>query len=135
MVAALGVAVQRVGVILPQLIVESAAAEERAALFVGVFPLHLPEQEDAELRPEMETAEVIVAQPGSVALQPVEQQNARELPLTMRAISRSKLSNGVTSGENGFPPDIPRAVTAMPSGLPADSRRMAVSSPSVASTP
>ena len=39
-VAAPGVAVQRVGIILLQLVVEPAPAEQGLALFLGIFPLH-----------------------------------------------------------------------------------------------
>ena len=60
MVAAAGVAFQGVGVVLLQLVVEPAAAEQRAALFLCVFPLHLPEKKSSETRPEVEALAVVV---------------------------------------------------------------------------
>ena len=44
-----GVALQRMALILFQLVVEAAAAQNGAALFLAVFPVHLPQQKGAEL--------------------------------------------------------------------------------------
>ncbi len=72
MVAAPGVAVQRVGVVLLQLVIKPAPAEQRPALFLGIFPLHLPEQKGAELGPEAEVPHIIAAERGGAAQQPVQ---------------------------------------------------------------
>ena len=61
MVTAAGVAFQGVGVVLLQLIVQPAPAEERFALFLGILPFHLPEEKSSETRPEVEALAVVVA--------------------------------------------------------------------------
>ena len=60
MVTAAGVAFQGVGVVLLQLIVQPAPAEERFALFLGILPFHLPEEKSSETRPEVEALAVVV---------------------------------------------------------------------------
>ena len=65
-----GVALQRMAVILFQLVVEAAAAQNGAALFLAVFPVHLPQQKSAELRPEPEPLHIIGAQHGGIVLEP-----------------------------------------------------------------
>ena len=60
MVAAVGVAFQGVGVVLLQLIVQPAPAEERFALFLGILLVHLPEEKSSETRPEAEALAVVV---------------------------------------------------------------------------
>ena len=72
MVTAAGVAFQGVGVVLLQLVVEPAAAEQRAALFLCVFPLHLPEKELPEAGPEVIVLAVVAAEHGGIAQQPVQ---------------------------------------------------------------
>ena len=80
-VAALGVALQRVGVVLVQLVVQSAPVEQRAAFLLAVFPGHLPEEERAELGPEAEalaagrTGRAVKAEHGGIALEPVQQRS------------------------------------------------------------
>ena len=73
MVAALGIAFQRMGKIFLQFIVHTAPDKERPLLFLRVFPIHLPEQKRPEFRPEMKTLDIVVAEHGRVALQPVQQ--------------------------------------------------------------
>ena len=72
MVAAAGVAFQSVGVVLLQLVVQPAPAEERFALFLGILPFHLPEEKSSETRPEVEALAVVVAQHSGVSKKPVQ---------------------------------------------------------------
>ena len=72
MVAAAGVAVQRAGEVLLQLIVQPAPAEERFALFLGILPIHLPAEKSSEPRPEVEALAVVVAQHSGVSKKPVQ---------------------------------------------------------------
>ena len=72
MVTAAGVAFQCVGVVLLQLIVQPAPAEERFALFLGILPFHLPEEKSSETRPEVEALAVVVAQHSGVSKKPVQ---------------------------------------------------------------
>ena len=73
MVPAPGVALQRVGEILFQFVVQPAPAEQGPALFLGVLPVQLPQQENAELRPEADALHAVVPEHGGVALEPVQQ--------------------------------------------------------------
>ena len=70
MVTAAGVAFQGVGVVLLQLIVQPAPAEERFALFLGILPFHLPAEKSSEPRPEVEALAVVVAQHSGVSKKP-----------------------------------------------------------------
>ena len=72
MVTAAGVAFQGVGVVLLQLIVQPAPADERFALFLGILPFHLPKEKSPETRPEVEALAVFVAQHSSVSKNPVQ---------------------------------------------------------------
>ena len=72
MVTAAGVAFQGVGVVLLQLIVQPAPADERFALFLGILPFHLPKEKSPETRPEVEALAVVVAQHSSVSKNPVQ---------------------------------------------------------------
>ena len=72
MVTAAGVAFQGVGVVLLQLIVQPAPAEERFALFLGILPFHLPAEKSSEPRPEVEALAVVVAQHSGVSKKPVQ---------------------------------------------------------------
>ena len=72
-IAASGIAVQRVGVVLFQFVIQTAAAENRVPLFRRIFQLHLPEKKDAELRPEVEVLYIVIAQHGGAAQQPFQQ--------------------------------------------------------------
>ena len=70
-VAALRVAFQRVGIVLFQLVVKPAPAEQRFTLFLRVFPIHLPKEKGAETGPEVESLPAVVTQHGGVPQEPV----------------------------------------------------------------
>ena len=70
-VAALRVAVQRVGIVLFQLVVKPAPAEQRFTLFLRVFPIHLPKEKGTETGPEVESLPAVVTQHGGVPQEPV----------------------------------------------------------------
>ena len=72
-IPAFGVAFQRVGIILFQLVVKRPAAENGAALFLAAFFFHLPEKEGAELRPEVEVPHIVITQHRCVVQKPVQQ--------------------------------------------------------------
>ena len=105
MIAAHGVALQRVAVVFLQLVVQAAAVKHGAALFIAVFPVHFPQQKGAELCPEAELIDAGRAQHGGILLQP-----AQPLPgtgvsayhagqLDIEALERRQLQQKAADGQ------------------------------------
>ena len=74
-VAASGVAVQRAGEVLLQLVVKPAADKQGAPLFHRILPLQLPEEELAELRPEVKAAHIAAPQHGGAPPERIQQRS------------------------------------------------------------
>ena len=61
------------GIVLLQLVIQSAPAEQGPALLLGIFPVHLPQEEGPELGPEVEALDAVIPEHGGVPLEPVQQ--------------------------------------------------------------